>query len=1278
MKWFYNLKIGAKLILSFILVALIAAMVGIVGIVNLKQIEKSDKELYENMTVPIALLADISTDFQRIRVNLRDMIIAEEIEEINSKMDRVNELRAGIDEKATEYEKLILSDAMRTAYDEFLQTRKNFSDQITVVYNLAKDNKDNEALGIAAEDGAMGIASRAEQDAIAKLVEMKINDAHKKANENEILAQKAMLIMIIIVAAAILLAIVIGLFLTKVITKPMKLLIGAADKLSVGDINVNVKSESKDETGMLLDAFAKMIANIEEQAKTAELISVGNFGMNITPKSSNDVLNNSMKKMKETLVDLVAEVNSLTKAGADGKLDIRGNLSKFAGGYKDIIAGINNTLDAVIGPLNVAAEYVDRISKGDIPPKITDTYNGDFNEIKNNLNVCIDAVNALVSDANMLAQAAIAGKLDTRADANKHYGDFRKIVAGVNGTLDSVIGPLNVAAEYVDRISKGDIPPKITDTYNGDFNEIKNNLNVCIDAVNALVSDANMLAQAAIAGKLDTRADANKHYGDFRKIVAGVNGTLDAVIGPLNVAAEYVDRISKGDIPPKITDTYNGDFNEIKNNLNVCIDAVNALVSDANMLAQAAIAGKLDTRADANKHYGDFRNIVAGVNGTLDAVIGPLNVAAEYVDRISKGDIPPKITDTYNGDFNEIKNNLNVCIDAVNALVSDANMLAQAAIAGKLDTRADANKHYGDFRNIVAGVNGTLDSVIGPLNVAAEYVDRISKGDIPPKITDTYNGDFNEIKNNLNVCIDAVNALVSDANMLAQAAIAGKLDTRADANKHYGDFRNIVTGVNGTLDAVIGPLNVAAEYVDRISKGDIPPKITDTYNGDFNEIKNNLNVCIDAVNALVSDANMLAQAAIAGKLDTRADANKHYGDFRNIVTGVNGTLDAVILPVKEAAKVLTMMANGNLKARVTGDYKGDHAEIKNALNSTLDSIGSVIQEITYILNEMANSNLDVKTKIEYKGDFEEIKEALDLIIESLNDVLGDVNAATDQVASGSRQLSNSSMSLSQGATEQASSIEELTASIEEISAQTNQNAENANKAKTIAETAKSNAVQGNTQMQGMLKAMSDINESSNNISKIIKVIDEIAFQTNILALNAAVEAARAGKHGKGFAVVAEEVRNLAARSANAAKETTGMIEDSILKVADGTKIANETANALNSIVSGVSEAANLVSDIAVASNEQAIGVEQVNQGLMQISDVVQTTSATSEETAAASEELSGQAEMLKSKVMNFKLKRQKNETKFVESEKRDSFSSTTSKKNKSTKTISLGDDFKKY
>ncbi|MDH4395281.1 MAG: hypothetical protein QE278_06360, partial [Limnobacter sp.] len=360
------------------------------------------------------------------------------------------------------------------------------------------------------------------------------------------------------------------------------------------------------------------------------------------------------------------EVSNLVESIRQGVLDKRIDLEGKSGLIQHLGSNINDALDAVIEPLNVAANYVDRISKGDIPEKITDHYNGDFNTIKNNLNRAIDAVNKMTLDADMLSKAAVDGLLSTRADASQHEGDFRKIVQGVNQTLDAVIGPLNVAANYVDRIFKGDIPEKITDKYNCDFNTIKNNLNTCISVVNNLVADADMLANAAVEGRLETRADATQHEGDFRKIVQGVNQTLDAVIGPLNVAANYVDRISKGDIPEKITDNYNGDFNTIKNNLNRAIDAVNKMILDADMLSKAAVDGLLSTRADASQHEGDFRKIVQGVNQTLDAVIGPLNVAANYVDRISKGDIPEKITDNYNGDFNTIKNNLNRAIDAVN------------------------------------------------------------------------------------------------------------------------------------------------------------------------------------------------------------------------------------------------------------------------------------------------------------------------------------------------------------------------------------------------------------------------------------------------------------------------------------------------------------------------------------------------------------------------------------------------------------------------------------
>lgn len=302
-------------------------------------------------------------------------------------------------------------------------------------------------------------------------------------------------------------------------------------------------------------------------------------------------------------------------------------------------------------------------------------------------------------------------------------------------------------------------------------------------------------------------------------------------------------------------------------------------------------------------------------------------------------------------------------------------------------------------------------------------------------------------------------------------------------------------------------------------------------------------------------------------------------------------------------------------------------------------ISKPIVELVNVAGKIADGDLDIAIEAKTRDEIGILFSAFKRMADNLNEVMSNFNTASEQVASGSRQVSASSMALSQGATEQASSIEELTASIEEISTQTMLNAQNASQANELAEAAKENAIQGNQQMKEMLQAMEEINNASGNIFKIIKVIDEIAFQTNILALNAAVEAARAGQHGKGFAVVAEEVRNLAARSANAAKETTAMIEGSMKKVEGGTKIANETALALNKIVEGVSKATKLVAEIATASNEQALGISQVNQGIMQVSSVIQTNSATSEESAAASEELSSQAELLREQVSKFKLRK---------------------------------------
>ncbi|SDG35628.1 Methyl-accepting chemotaxis protein [Methanolobus vulcani] len=1012
------------------------------------------------------------------------------------------------------------------------------------------------------------------------------------------------------------------------------------------------------------DTLDAVIGPLNVAAEYVDRIAHGDVPPRITETYYGDFneIKNNLNGCIDAINALIKDANLLSAAAVEGKLDVRADASKHNGDYRSIINGVNDTLDAVINPLNVAAEYIDRISHGDIPSHITDDYSGDFSEIKNNLNGCIDAINALVSDANLLSAAAVDGKLDVRANASRHDGDYRSIINGVNDTLDAVISPLNVAAEYIDRIAHGDIPPHISDDYNGDFNEIKDNLNGCIDAINELVSDANLLSEAAVDGKLDVRADASKHNGDYRAIIDGVNDTLDSVISPLNVAAEYVDRIAHGDIPPHITDDYSGDFNEIKSNLNGCIDAINALVSDANMLSEAAVAGKLDVRADASNHYGDYCTIITGVNDTLDAVIDPLNVAAEYVDRIAHGDIPPHITDDYSGDFNEIKSNLNGCIDAINALISDSNMLSAAAVDGQLDVRADASKHDGDYRVIIEGVNNTLDAVIDPLNVAAEYVDRIAHGDIPQEITDDYSGDFNKIKNNLNMCIAAINALISDVNMLSAATIEGRLDVRADVSRHQGDYGTIVEGVNNTLEAVICPLNVTAEYFDRISKGDIPPIITDVYCGDFNTIKNNLNTCIEAINNLVEDADMLARAGVNGQLDVRADTSRHQGDYLKIVDGFNNCLDTVVDPVNEASRVITAYSQGDLDTRIRISTKGDFRVLSDTLDGFGDTLQGIIEDSCEVLESIASNDLTREVRVHGVGDFMELTGGVEKCRHSLNDIVAlvtenaesiaytsqEMSAVTEQLSSSADQITNTVNEISMGTQLQASKAQDVSSAMVDMSRMVQEVAINS-------EMASKNAVDSNALIQSLgdmsedlmhmmesiksavgdsSSVITDLDVKSNRIGEIVNLITSIADQTNLLALNAAIEAARAGDHGRGFAVVADEVRKLAEDSGNAAKQISELIvqmqsgtKNAVNSMQRGSEEVHKGAESLGNSVKAISdvvEAGNtivkMVQEIAEATEEQSASIEEVNSSVNEVSTISEQSAAGAQEASASVQE----------------------------------------------------------
>jgi HAMP domain-containing protein/CheY-like chemotaxis protein/signal transduction histidine kinase len=715
----------------------------------------------------------------------------------------------------------------------------------------------------------------------------------------------------------------------------------------------------------LTDSVNSMASNLTSQvrniAEVTTAVANGDLSKKITVDVKGEILElkNTINTMVDQLNSFASEVTRVAReVGTEGKLGGQAQVMGVAGTWKDLTDNVNFMAGNLTGQVRNIAEVTTAVANGDLSKKITVDVKGEILELKNTINTMVDQLNSFASEVTRVArEVGTEGKLGGQAQVMGVAGTWKDLTDNVNFMAGNLTGQVRNIAEVTTAVANGDLSKKITVDVKGEILELKDTINTMVDQLNAFASEVTRVArEVGSEGELGGQADVKGVAGTWKDLTDSVNLMAGNLTGQVRNIAEVTTAVANGDLSKKITVDVKGEILELKNTINTMVDQLNGFASEVTRVArEVGTEGKLGGQADVRGVAGTWKDLTDSVNSMAGNLTGQVRNIAEVTTAVANGDLGKKITVDVKGEILELKNTINTMVDQLSSFAAEVTRVArEVGTEGRLGGQAQVMGVAGTWKDLTDNVNFMAGNLTGQVRNIAEVTTAVANGDLSKKITVDVKGEILELKDTINTMVDQLNSFASEVTRVArEVGTEGKLGGQADVRGVAGTWKDLTDNVNSMASNLTGQVRNIAEVTTAVANGDLSKKIGVDVKGEILELKNTINTMVDQLNSFASEVTRVArEVGTEGKLGGQADVRGVAGTWKDLTDNVNSMAGNLTGQVRGIARVVTAVANGDLKRKLTVEAKGEIAELADTINNMTDTLATFADQVTSVAREV--------------------------------------------------------------------------------------------------------------------------------------------------------------------------------------------------------------------------------------------------------------------------------------------------------------------------------------